>query len=1158
VCPRSALPFHPLRVFAACLALVLVPACGSGSDDGGGNNDGGTPPSAPVITSFTAAKSPISAGSSTTLTAVFSGGTGGVDHGVGAIASGAPVDVSPSATTTYTLTVTNSTASPTRTVQVQVVAAPIKPVITVTGTVTANQAGLVASVAAQAGCTYAWTIQAGSITAGANTRSITFSTAASGTLTLRCTVTNAAQDTAASDPLYVDLSGGTWETPLLESSLPSLQVNISSDGSRQWIFANMLRTSEAWISVPGATPAEAQALANQVQVDASGWPTSFPSGSGMRMSAGYETGEGTYLHGVYVLTWQGSGNVELQSTQNDGLNEETLVNDQAHGRIVKLIKTPTKGAIVFVNSSDSANPVRNMRLWAPAFDGAGLDLTSGSDLSAGHVTGSLEPLPGAPEPMWHPRFLQHLAEAPNYGVFRFMGWQMINQNTWDKDPLEWSDRGDPSYCFGAFNTIDASYNRYPVAAYRQRLGLPYEWMIDLCNETGKDLWIQVPHVASEDLIRKLADLCATRLDANLRVWFEYSNEIWNGINPYLAQQTKARAAAAQHFGVAVDDLTGDQFAWGSGHLQGLALKAFEDEWRAQGQSDARLINVAAGFAQGSAYNQGVLDAMKEIDGNLPEVLAITNYFGYGTQYDIYALHTFGTNPGNWPESLYEKTKEIVRRNLYDTIGAWKANAEVATGAGVPLVAYEGGQHMLAMGLGDWDNPAHADFMRYNYAFQRSPQIQDLYTEHYALWNAMGGRTASLFVDTGGWSFWGYWGAKEYMVQTPAESRKWNAFKLWGDLQAGVRAPSEPIGSGPVLPEVLLQGEAQTPCTLDITASGGDGTVQMAIVGGALPPGLSLTQPASGRARISGTPTVDGRYRFVLRALDADQDPCFRAYSIAIDPEGVQSHALVTFRGEEIPGTLPNNGWITRFDPARPYTEVRNAGVLTRQFLPFSLADGQALFNQENLEVAGTPKVIPSTSPQNMYGGWSLTSLPGGTVTPQMSGFIGLRNHEWQSWCGDSAGGPTALDALLLWRRDQFDPMGGSGAYQFGGEASTALLRIDMTALIADGDNELRFVVLNHDAGGDTLYISEAAYTSPYIGDGYFQLSGFNGSAGAGLRWAVFTPAADAYAIPDPATLSFAPKTFSDVRAVGFAYHGRRWGYHYSFNFNRFLALGMRN
>ena len=107
----------------ACVALALGAigtlfqlACGGGSH----------PPPAPVITSFTAAKSPITTGTSTTLTAVFSNGTGSVSGSVGTVTSGTAATVSPTVDTTYTLTVTNSAGvAVTATAPVAVVAAPV-------------------------------------------------------------------------------------------------------------------------------------------------------------------------------------------------------------------------------------------------------------------------------------------------------------------------------------------------------------------------------------------------------------------------------------------------------------------------------------------------------------------------------------------------------------------------------------------------------------------------------------------------------------------------------------------------------------------------------------------------------------------------------------------------------------------------------------------------------------------------------------------------------------------------------------------------------------------------------------------------------------------------------------------------------------------------
>lgn len=82
---------------------------------------------AATVTSFTAAKSPITAGTATTLTAVFSDGTATVDHGVGDVTSGTAASTGTlTADTTFTLTVTNPAGdSVTQQATVTVVSAPL-------------------------------------------------------------------------------------------------------------------------------------------------------------------------------------------------------------------------------------------------------------------------------------------------------------------------------------------------------------------------------------------------------------------------------------------------------------------------------------------------------------------------------------------------------------------------------------------------------------------------------------------------------------------------------------------------------------------------------------------------------------------------------------------------------------------------------------------------------------------------------------------------------------------------------------------------------------------------------------------------------------------------------------------------------------------------
>jgi glucose/arabinose dehydrogenase len=198
--------------------VLALPGCGNGGGGGldGPGNAGGTA-GAPVITSFTAAPAIVTAGSPSTLTGVFSGGTGTVDQGVGNVASGTGVPVSPPATTTYTLTVTGPTGSEaTAAATVTVVAAPATPVITVPAVVAAGATGINASVPPQPGSTYAWTLTDATVSSGAATPQITFTVtgAVGGTVQLQCVVTNAA-GTASSPGTTVCAIEAAPGTPMI-------------------------------------------------------------------------------------------------------------------------------------------------------------------------------------------------------------------------------------------------------------------------------------------------------------------------------------------------------------------------------------------------------------------------------------------------------------------------------------------------------------------------------------------------------------------------------------------------------------------------------------------------------------------------------------------------------------------------------------------------------------------------------------------------------------------------------------------------------------------------------------------------------------------------------------------------------------------------------
>lgn len=66
-------------------------------------------------------------------------------------------------------------------------------------------------------------------------------------------------------------------------------------------------------------------------------------------------------------------------------------------------------------------------------------------------------------------------------------------------------------------------------------GWPWEAVIDLANEAGLSVWINVPAMATDDYIENLVRLVDERLHPDLNVMVEFSNEVWN-VSPAVQHQ----------------------------------------------------------------------------------------------------------------------------------------------------------------------------------------------------------------------------------------------------------------------------------------------------------------------------------------------------------------------------------------------------------------------------------------------------------------------------------------------------------------------------------------------------------------------------------------------------------------------------------------------
>jgi uncharacterized protein YfaP (DUF2135 family) len=157
-------------------------------------------------------------------------------------------------------------------------ARPATPVIAAPAAAAAGATGLGATVPAQSGATFAWTISNGTIQAGADTRSITFTAGSAGTLSLTCTASTSA---GASDPGACSLT--VVAAPAAAAFTP---------GTRTTLATATIGATGGTISGPAGSPL-------------AGVSATFPAGalpSSQTVTLGCDAGTLIPLHGTHSGT----------------------------------------------------------------------------------------------------------------------------------------------------------------------------------------------------------------------------------------------------------------------------------------------------------------------------------------------------------------------------------------------------------------------------------------------------------------------------------------------------------------------------------------------------------------------------------------------------------------------------------------------------------------------------------------------------------------------------------------------------------------------------------------------------------------------------------------------------------------------------------------
>jgi hypothetical protein len=317
--------------------------------------------------------------------------------------------------------------------------------------------------------------------------------------------------------------------------------------------------------------------------------------------------------------------------------------------------------------------------------------------------------PGTPTDgsvVWNAAFLRRLAP---FRTLRFMDWMRTNGS-----PVRnWSDRATA----GSF--VKTGDN-----------GVAWEDVISLCNATKRNAWINIPDRATDDYVRNLADLLRDRLDPSLTIYVEYSNEIWNaGFQQYgrIAQDASANSqlTASDQFGRVAQQMA-------------FRAKAISDIFRTEfGSSAGRVRVVLAGQTVNTYFLGTALSYLKNKYGSVSAVsgIAIAPYFGY----DLGSADVNGASI----DSLFNALGNQLNN---DTIPGINAHKNLAAQYGLPLMAYEGGQHLFGTTNQSTKNAMQAD-----------PRMGTLTKQLLDTWFNAGGTNFCYYLFMDAYSQYGYWG-----------------------------------------------------------------------------------------------------------------------------------------------------------------------------------------------------------------------------------------------------------------------------------------------------------------------------------------------------------------------------------------------------------------
>lgn len=490
---------------------------------------------------------------------------------------------------------------------------------------------------------------------------------------------------------------------------PALGMNLAGpvDWGTELPFVDVFRLSHRWVSQrPGAAWGQGPAL----DLDEHGWVRRLEPGSYAEIPLCNIPG-GHYPGGEYTLLYEGDGRLEAVHAAE--------VISREPGRL-RLRVNPAKGPFFLrLLETNPQNYLRRIRVFMPGF-------TDGSD-------------------PWNPAFLRRWQ---GMACFRFMDWMETNGSP----VASWEDRP---------RLEDAGFAGQGIAP---------EHLIDLCNRQQADAWFCMPHLADDGYVRSFAELVKARLAPPLRVYLEYSNEVWNGQFP------QSRYAAEQGIKAGLGP---PQRPWEAGwHFTARRSLEIFRIWEEVLGGRERLVRVLPSQAANAEVSRQVCDF--EQAAEQADALAIAPYL---TLVLSSKSKPTASEAAAW--SVEQVLDHVEGVCLPQSIRWMRESQAVARQRGLSLVAYEAGQHLVGV-LGAENDERLTWLLQ---AANAHPRMGEIYRRYYEAWVQEGGDLLCHFSSVCPWSKWGSWGLLQHAGEEAAAPPKFTATLRWAkSLGQNVRAP----------------------------------------------------------------------------------------------------------------------------------------------------------------------------------------------------------------------------------------------------------------------------------------------------------------------------------------------------------------------------------